>query len=84
MPVNRFEELLRYLHVCHNTDLDIGDKLSKLRPPFVMLNKRFVQHWPTEQDISINESMVPYYGRHASKQFIPGKPIRFGFKVWCL
>ena len=28
--------------------------------------------------------MVPYYGRHGSKQFIRGKPIRFGFKVWSL
>jgi len=28
--------------------------------------------------------MVPYYGRHSSKQFIRGKPIRFGFKMWCL
>lgn len=84
MTVNRFEELLRYMHVCDNTDLDANDKLAKLRPLFVMLNERFVQHWPVEQDISIDESMVPYYGRHSSKQFIRGKPIRFGFKVWCL
>lgn len=84
MPVNRFEELLRFMHVCDNTHLDPSDKLAKLRPLFVMLNERFVQHWPMEQDVSIDESMVPYYGRHSSKQFIRGKPIRFGFKVWCL
>ena len=34
--------------------------------------------------MSIDESMVPYYGRHSSKQFIRGKPIRFGFKVWSM
>ena len=28
--------------------------------------------------------MVPYYGRHGLKQHIYGKPIRFGYKVWCL
>ena len=84
MPVNRFEEVLRFMHVCDNTDLQKGDKLAKLRPLFVMLNERFVQHWPTVQDVSIDESMVPYYGRHSSKQFIRGKLIRFGFKVWCL
>jgi len=49
-----------------------------------MLNERFVQNWPAEQDVLIDESMVPYYGRHSSKQFIRGKPIRFGFKMWCL
>jgi len=84
MSVNRFEELLRYTHVCDYTDLVPGDKLAKLRPLFVMLNERFLQNWPAEQDVLIDESMVPYYGRHSSKQFIRGKPIRFGFKVWCL
>ena len=28
--------------------------------------------------------MIPYYGKHGTKQFIRGKPIRFGFKLWCL
>lgn len=26
--------------------------------------------------------MILYYGKHSSKQFIKGKPIRFDFKVW--
>jgi hypothetical protein len=33
---------------------------------------------------SIDETMIPYYGRHSTKQFIHGKPIRFGYKVWSL
>ena len=28
--------------------------------------------------------MAPYYGRHSCKQFIRGKPIRFGYKLWVL
>lgn len=28
--------------------------------------------------------MVPYFGRHGCKMFIKGKPVRFGFKLWCL
>lgn len=28
--------------------------------------------------------MIPYYGRHGAKQFIRGKPIRFGYKMWSL
>ncbi|KAJ8939830.1 hypothetical protein NQ318_013049 [Aromia moschata] len=34
--------------------------------------------------MSIDESMVPYFGRHGTKQFITGKPIRYGYKVWSL
>ena len=28
--------------------------------------------------------MVPYYGKHEAKQYIHGKPIRFGFKLWVM
>ncbi|XP_060863589.1 piggyBac transposable element-derived protein 3-like [Metopolophium dirhodum] len=42
----------------------------------------FLIHTPHQQFHSIDESMVPYFGRHGCKQFIRGKPIRFGFKIW--
>ena len=28
--------------------------------------------------------MIRYYGKPGIKQFIRGKPIRFGFKLWCI
>ena len=28
--------------------------------------------------------MELYYGHHAMKQFVRGKPIRYRFKFWCL
>lgn len=28
--------------------------------------------------------MTKYYGLHNCKQFIRGKPIPFGYKMWCL
>lgn len=37
-----------------------------------------------EEQLDFDESMVAYFGRHNCKQFIWGKPIRFGYKVWCL
>lgn len=33
---------------------------------------------------SVDEIMVPYYGKPGDKQFIRGKPIRFGFKLWAI
>ena len=38
---------------------------------------------PNKTDFSFNESMIPYFGRHERKQFIWGKPFRFGYKFWC-
>ena len=28
--------------------------------------------------------MIPYFDKHSAKQFIRGKPIRFGYKMWVL
>ena len=28
--------------------------------------------------------MIPYQGKHGTKQFIRGKTIRFGFNFWCI
>ena len=35
-------------------------------------------------DITIDETMIKYYVKHGTKQFIRGKPIRFGFKLYLL
>ena len=32
----------------------------------------------------IEESMIPYFGGYGAKQFISGKPIQFGYKMWAL
>ena len=42
------------------------------------------EHFTPSQHKSIEESMVPYFGRHGSKQYIHGKPIKFGYKLWVM
>lgn len=34
--------------------------------------------------VSVDESMVKYFGPHSLKQFLRGKPALSGFKVWVL
>lgn len=82
MRRNRFEEILRFLHVADNDDLQPGDKMAKIRPLCDMMNEKFLIYAPIEKNFSVDESMIPYYGRHSCKQHIHGKPIRFGFKAW--
>ena len=84
MPRNRFDLLMKYLHLADNQHLTQGDKSTKVRPLYDMLNKRFIKYFPLSQEVSIDESMVPYYGKHSMKQCIRGKPIRFGYKQWVL
>lgn len=84
MRRNRFDEIMKHLHAADNTNLDREDKFAKVRPILDILNERFLKYGevfgPTS--ISIDESMVPYYGSHPTKQFIRGKPIRWGYKAW--
>ena len=51
---------------------------------FLCLNAPFFENFQAvfSHDISVDETMVPYYGRHICKQHIHGKPIRFGYKLW--
>ena len=87
MPRNRFDECLRSLHFADNQNLTADDRYAKVRFIFSMLNEKWSNHFSNENYLSINESMVPYYGRHGLKQHIHGNAIRFGYRYmvwsWC-
>ena len=76
------DAMLRCLHFRDNSLLD-ADPYFKVRPVFQNLNKsgKWIKLGVSTGAYSVDEIMVPYYGRHSSKQFIRGKPIRFGYKV---
>jgi len=84
MTRDRFDEIMCYFHLADNNQLNKEDKFAKLRPSFDNLNRSFLARFCSETRLSIDESMVPYFGHHGCKQFIRGKPIRFGYKIWCL
>ena len=58
--------------------------MSKISPMYNVLNDNLTKFGIFHEMLSIDESMVPYFGRHSGKMFIRGKPIRFGYKIWCM
>lgn len=84
MSRNSFEEMLCFLHLSDNHNLEQNDKFAKVRPLLRHLNERWLLYAPPDSNLSIDESMIPYYGRYGAKQHIHGKPIRFGYKMWSL
>ena len=84
ISINKFESIFASLHFVPIDVVPSGDKYQKVRLIIEKLNKLFLQYAPLTNAFSIDEAMVPYYGRHGCKQHIKGKPIRFGFKWWCL
>lgn len=82
MRRNRFDEIMASIHVVDNTKCN-DDPFFKVRPIFQELNSSY-KILPFSKWLSVDESMIPYYVRHRYKQFIKGKPIRYGYKVWSL
>ena len=81
---DRFVQIMQSMHCADNTQLNDTDKFTKLRPILDLLKGRFLKHFNPTRDLSFDESMIKYYGKHGCKQFIRGKPIRFGYKACCL
>ena len=84
MSRNRFEELISVLHLSDNNNLRAGDKMAKIRPFYDMLNIRCRNYAPNKDNKSVDEAMIPYFGRNSSKQRMQNKPVRVGYKQWVL
>ena len=63
---------------------DIHDyRYYKVGPLFDILTANF-KRFVFGNNFSVDEIMIQYYGRHGTMQFIRGKSIRSGLKLWCL
>ena len=58
--------------------------LAKILLLYDFLNASLIQFGIFDKNLSIDEAMMPYFGRHSCKMFIRGKPIHFRYKLWCL
>lgn len=79
---DRFDEIMRNLHFANNMLIN-DDPFYKVRPLFNIFNKT-AKLLPPDIELSVDETMVEYFGRHGCKQRIQMKPIRSGFKIWNL
>ena len=77
----RFDEIMQNLHLADNSNLDKEDKFAKLRPLIDKLNERCLANY-LPISVSIDESMVPCFGRHGCKQYMRNNPVKCGNKFW--
>ncbi|KAL3289569.1 hypothetical protein HHI36_022983 [Cryptolaemus montrouzieri] len=84
MSRNRYMEIKQNIHFVDNTLIaSSNDRMYKVRPLFDILQKNSCQWGVFHENLSIDECMIKYYGHHpAAKQFIMGKPVRFGYRNW--
>nr|CAI5833535.1 unnamed protein product [Callosobruchus analis] len=81
---NRFELLRNNLHIVDvNGDHNKSDKLWKVRPIVSSFEKR-CEELQLEENLCIDESIIPFKGQLAVKQYLKGKPNPWGVKVYML
>lgn len=86
MSRKRFETILSFLHVNDNNNMPVNckDKLFKLRPLINVINDRLPELYNVTREVSVDESIILFKGRSSIKQYNPMKPIKRGYKLWCL
>ena len=86
MSRNRYQLLKSVIHFCNNEEAKTNkhDRGFKVRSLISLVRESFQQFGIFEECVSVDEMIVKYYGHNSLKQFIRGKPIRFGYKLWAL
>ena len=89
MPRARFKVLMRNLHLNDNTQAPPRtdsryDKLYKIRPLLNTIISNTQAAYDLHQQVAVDEAMVLFKGRSAMKQYMPQKPTKRGYKLWCL
>lgn len=84
MSKSLFSDLVKHTYFVDSVVPDPDDRYWKVRPLFTHLNKTAQLYVVIPENVSIDEGMIKYFGPHPLKQFIRGKPIRFGYKMWIL
>ena len=65
-----------------NSECNIRDRIWKVRRLMDIFRKNIQQFGFFSSNMSVDKSMIKFFGRTVLRQFMPNKPIRFGIKFW--
>ena len=68
MSWNRITAIKQYLHFADNEHLEVGNKVTKVAPLYHSMNDQLVKRSVFHKLLSVDESMVPYFGKHSAKK----------------
>ncbi len=90
MSSDEFYRMFTAFHLSDKRKQDQFDKSSiqcKLFKVFdfiSLLKRNFQENFILRTNVCIDESMIKFKGRSSLKQYMPSKPIKLGYRVWCL
>lgn len=82
---DRFKQLLSYFRVVPSSVVeDSHNPIPHVRALAEKLNQSFSKYFIPTQSFTIDEAMCAWKGRSTIKQYIPSKPHKYGYKIYCL
>ena len=82
---DRFEAIFWLLHLSHEEEGAVPAKrVDKVKPLIDLLLPRFLANYVPSQCLAVDETMVGFRGRFGPKQYMPKKPVKYGFKAFTL
>ncbi|XP_059196338.1 piggyBac transposable element-derived protein 4-like [Centropristis striata] len=58
------------------------DKLAPIRCVWEMWTHRLPMLFNPQEDVCVDEQLVPFRGRCKFRQYMPSKPAKYGLKIW--
>lgn len=84
MTEKEFSRIRSQLKFAKSAEKNLNDPIWRIRIFAEEFRKQLQQFGFFSSNMSVDESMIEFYGRLSIKQFMPLKPIRFGIKMWSL
>lgn len=84
MSRNRFQELMCNIYFGKNEIITKDDRLGKIQPLIDLIQKRYQTLYIPEEDIVIDQTLVPWRGQLIFHQYLPEKARKYGIKFFKL
>ena len=90
MTRDRFSMIARCLHFerydpnAPKRGEDGYDKIICIRRVLEMFRSACMSNWRLGQCVAVDEAMIKMKGLSPLRTYMPNKPVKYGYKVWCL
>ncbi|XP_049954845.1 piggyBac transposable element-derived protein 3-like [Schistocerca serialis cubense] len=83
MPRNRFFQLRTNLHLVNSMAIPANNKYKfyKVRPIYTAIRNRRLE-LSMEEELAVDETMIPLTGKLSVKKYVKGKPSPWGIKIY--
>ncbi|EFN86920.1 PiggyBac transposable element-derived protein 4, partial [Harpegnathos saltator] len=82
MSRNRFLQIFQSWHFCNNENISHNShRLAKVQPVIDYLKQKFNDVYKPSQQLSLDESIIPWRGRLSIKTYNPAKLTKYGILV---